>query len=185
MTVKCDEGKTFQRIFEEKTRSFTILNKSETPLHIGLNKNGKPIVLRKGEKASLILMPHETLSKDRVQSISLFLTFSVKGVFLSLNKEIEQADNLIKYCFAYWPETKSNDRLLFLQVWGLQGLKLTSEQRSLFLHEVLSPETISRRRRKIQEEARTRLDKKYLPRPEVLEKRLGKQEALRNFYGKK
>jgi hypothetical protein len=104
---------------------------------------------------------------------------------LSLNEQIEKADNLIKYCFAYWPETKNSDMLLFLQVWGLQGLKLSSQQRDLFLHEVLSPETISRRRRKIQEEARERLDKKYLPRPEVLEKRLGKQEDLRQFYGKK
>jgi len=104
---------------------------------------------------------------------------------MSLNEEIEKADNLIKYCFAYWPETKSSDRLLFLKVWDLQGLKLTPQQQTLFLQVVLSPETISRRRRKIQEEARERLDKKYLPRPEVLEKRLGKQEDLRQFYGKK
>ena len=101
----------------------------------------------------------------------------------NLNQEIEKADNLIKYCFAYWPETKSNDRLLFVKVWELQCLKLTDEQRKLFLHSVLSPETISRRRRKIQEEARERLDTKYLPKPEVLEKRLGKQENLRQFYG--
>jgi hypothetical protein len=100
-----------------------------------------------------------------------------------LNQEIEKADNLIKYCFAYWPETKSNDRLLFMKVWDLQGLKLTDEQRRLFLHTVLSPETISRRRRKIQEEARDRLDEKYLPKPSVLEKRLGKQESLRILYG--
>lgn len=104
---------------------------------------------------------------------------------MSLNQEIEKADNLIKYCFAYWPDTKSNDMLLFLQVWDLQGLKFTSQQRNLFLHEVLSPETISRRRRKIQEDAREKLDTKYLPRPEVLKKRLGKQEDLRKFYGKK
>ena len=100
-----------------------------------------------------------------------------------LNQEIEKADNLIKYCFAYWPETKSNDRLLFVKVWDLQGLKLTDEQRRLFLHTVLSPETVSRRRRKIQEEARDRLDEKYLPKPSVLEKRLGKQESLRILYG--
>jgi len=100
-----------------------------------------------------------------------------------LNDQIEKADNLIKYCFAYWPETKSSDMLLFLKVWELQGLKLTLEQAKLFLHTVLSPETISRRRRKIQEEARERLDTKYLPKPEVLKKRLGKQEDLRLFYG--
>jgi hypothetical protein len=104
---------------------------------------------------------------------------------VSLNQEIEKADTLIKYCFAYWPDTKSSDMLLFLQVWDLQGLKLTPQQRNLFLHEVLSPETISRRRRKIQEEAREKLDSNYLPRPEVLKKRLGKQEDLRKFYGKK
>ena len=104
---------------------------------------------------------------------------------MSLNQEIEKADNIIKYCFAYWPNTKSNDMLLFLQVWDLQGLKFTPQQRNVFLHEVLSPETISRRRRKIQEEARERLDSSYLPRPEVLKKRLGKQEDLRKFYGKK
>lgn len=104
---------------------------------------------------------------------------------MSLNPEIEKADVLIKYCFAYWPETKSNDMLLFLQVWDLQGLKFTAQQRNLFLHEVLSPETLSRRRRKIQEDAREKLDVKYLPRPEVLKKRLGKQEDLRKFYGKK
>ena len=101
----------------------------------------------------------------------------------SLNQEIEKADNLIKYCFAYYPETKSNDRLLFVKVWEFQGLKLTDEQRRLFLHIILSPETISRRRRKIQEEARERLDKNYLPKPEVLERRLGKQEDLRLLYG--
>ena len=104
---------------------------------------------------------------------------------MSLNEQIQKADNLIKYCFAYWPNTKSDDLLLFLQVWDLQGLKFTPQQRNLFLHEVLSPETISRRRRKIQEEARERLDSGYLPRPEVLQKRLGKQEDLRKFYGKK
>ena len=104
---------------------------------------------------------------------------------MSLNDEIEKADNLIKYCFAYWPETKSNDRLLFLKVWDLQGLKFTPQQQTLFLQVVLSPETISRRRRKIQEDAREKLDTNYLPRPEVLEKRLGKQEDLRKFYGKK
>lgn len=108
-----------------------------------------------------------------------------KGVSLSLNEQIEKADNLIKYCFAYWPETKSNDMLLFLQVWDLQGLKLSPQQRHLFLHKILSPETISRRRRKIQEEAREKLRADYLPRPEVLEKRLGKQEDLRRFYGNK
>ena len=103
---------------------------------------------------------------------------------MGLNEEIEKADNLIKYCFAYWPETKSNDRLLFLKVWDLQGFKLTPQQQTMFLKVVLSPETISRRRRKIQEDAREKLDTKYLPRPEVLEKRLGKQEDLRQFYGK-
>jgi hypothetical protein len=102
-----------------------------------------------------------------------------------LDEQTQKADNLIKYCFAYWPETKSNDMLLFLQVWDLQGLKLTPEQRNLFLHEVLSPETISRRRRKIQEQAREKQQRAYLPRPEVMEKRLGKQEDLRRFYGSK
>lgn len=101
---------------------------------------------------------------------------------LSLKTHSDEADNLIKYCFAMWPNTKSSDMLLFLQVWSLQGLKLTPEQRRIFLEKVLSPETISRRRRKIQEKAREKLQKAYLPRPEVMAKRLKKDQDLRKYY---
>jgi hypothetical protein len=104
---------------------------------------------------------------------------------LEWKEEVQQANVLVKYCFAMWPDTKSSDKLLYLQVWDLQGLKLTPQQRDIFLHDVLSPETIGRVRRQIQEEARERLDPSKLPRPEVLKKRLGKQADLRKFYGNK
>lgn len=101
---------------------------------------------------------------------------------MSIKTHSDEADNLIKYCFSMWPNTKSSDMLLFLQVWSLQGLNLSPEQRKLFLEVVLSPETISRRRRKIQEKARDNLQKAYLPRPEVMAKRLKKEKDLRQFY---
>lgn len=46
--------------------------------------------------------------------------------------------------------TRSNDKLLMLDIWELEGLRLSPEQRQAFMH-VTSSETITRTRRKIQE----------------------------------
>jgi len=48
------------------------------------------------------------------------------------------------------PETRSNDKLLFLNVWGKQEFKLTEKQIKHFLKWCSSPDLISRYRRKIQ-----------------------------------
>lgn len=59
--------------------------------------------------------------------------------------------DLVEKIVIKYPKTKSNDKLLCLLVWEHQGLKLTLEQRDYFLSYCISPETITRNRRKLEE----------------------------------
>ena len=101
---------------------------------------------------------------------------------LSLREQAQNTDNIIKYCFAHYPETKSNDKLLMLRVWEFQGLTLSAWQQTMFLHKLKHPETIRRRRQKIQEEAVKHGDTGYLPSEKVMEKRHKREEQMRLFY---
>ncbi len=48
-------------------------------------------------------------------------------------------------------DAKRNDKLLLLEVWKNEGLKLTDEQRDYFLRFCTTPETITRHRRELQQ----------------------------------
>lgn len=100
-----------------------------------------------------------------------------------LREQAQNTDNIIKYCFAHYPETKSNDKLLMLRVWEFQGLTLLPRQQKMFLHKLKHPETIRRRRQKIQEEAVKHGDTGYLPSEKVMERRHKREEQMSLFYG--
>lgn len=72
----------------------------------------------------------------------------------------------IEQCLKDEPETRSNDRLLIVKVWERQlGRKLHPALVNFILNEAVMPETITRARRKFQE------DGQYLATKEVEEQR--------------
>lgn len=60
--------------------------------------------------------------------------------------------DLVEKVVVKYPKTKSNDKLLCLAVWESQGWKLTEAQRDYFISHCISAETITRNRRKLEEE---------------------------------
>lgn len=52
------------------------------------------------------------------------------------------------------PQARSDDRKLLLGVWAEQGLILLESQRSIFMYQIASSETIRRIRQKLQEQGK-------------------------------
>lgn len=92
-------------------------------------------------------------------------------------KEQEQAQALVKQCLSEDEKCRNNDLWLILQVWQKkQQIKLFVPYNQM--REMISPETIVRARRKIQN-----TNGELLPTlPEVLYKRKVKQEILRRYF---
>ena len=59
-----------------------------------------------------------------------------------------------------WPETRDSDRKLILAVWWLQDNDYESHFRSFFSHKAIMPETITRCRRKLQEQGQYKASSK-------------------------
>lgn len=66
-------------------------------------------------------------------------------------KQPQQITNLIDNVLSKYPRTRDDDKILMLYVWWVQGLKLDKEQQKLFLTKCVTPETITRARRKFNE----------------------------------
>lgn len=73
-------------------------------------------------------------------------------------KKINKIDNIVASCLRQIPETRDNDKLLILKIWGHQNPKLRQQDFSFisFAEDFLKsnyaePSTITRSRRKLQE----------------------------------
>ena len=56
-------------------------------------------------------------------------------------------DELIKQSIKKYPAFGVDDKLLLIYIWQLQGLKLTDEQKTIFLEDCSPAETITRSKR--------------------------------------
>lgn len=74
-----------------------------------------------------------------------------------------------------WPETRSSDRKLMLAVWFQQNNNYQDNFKKFFLNEAIMPETITRLRRKLQE------DGLYPPTKEVEQARYDKFVNMKNY----
>jgi hypothetical protein len=59
--------------------------------------------------------------------------------------------NKVKRVMEIYPQSRDSDRDLLLRIWHIEGLELSERQRQKFM-QVSSAESITRARRKIQEE---------------------------------
>jgi hypothetical protein len=97
-----------------------------------------------------------------------------------LKGKLSDTETAIRYILAHFPEARSNDKLLMLIYWEMfDKITIPKEFKQAFLHEATHPETITRMRRKIQEEGN------YLPRQEILEARRRKQQAMSRILSSK
>lgn len=62
--------------------------------------------------------------------------------------------NLVEKALELYPETRSDDKKLILTVWWLQDHDYEKDFRHFFQTKAISPETIRRRRQKLQEQGR-------------------------------
>lgn len=87
---------------------------------------------------------------------------------------MDYKNQIVEKTLKYHPETRTDDKLLILQVWERCGFHLSVNQRKAFLgKELPSTETIRRTRQRLQQEG------KYLPPQPVQEARQQKAEQIR------
>ena len=67
----------------------------------------------------------------------------------ALKTKFDNAEQLVAYCLKNFPETRGNDRTLWLKVADLQGFRLPKKLIPLF-YKIFSFETIRRTRQMIQ-----------------------------------
>lgn len=65
-----------------------------------------------------------------------------------------QISDLVERAMTRWPETRDSDRKLIISVWWLQDNNYQDNFKEFFLHKAIMPETITRARRKLQEQGR-------------------------------
>lgn len=65
-----------------------------------------------------------------------------------------QKNSLIERALREYPETRNSDKKLMLAVWHLQNPNYEDNFKEFMLHKAISPETITRKRRKLQEEGK-------------------------------
>ena len=68
---------------------------------------------------------------------------------LPIIKDLKNAEQLVAYVLREFPETRGDDRTLFLKAWDLQGFRLPKKLIPLF-YKVHLPETLRRARQEIQ-----------------------------------
>ena len=66
-------------------------------------------------------------------------------------ENIKKAERLVFRVLKDNPETRSDDRKLIVEVWKSQGLRLSEYQERLIKTKLLTPESITRARRKMQQ----------------------------------
>lgn len=94
------------------------------------------------------------------------------GVNLMLN-DIKKIYNLVKKILKDYPETRESDKMLMLKVWEKGGLKLTEEQKFLFV-KLPAAESITRARREL----------RHLYKPRDYQQHLLEQEKIREHFRK-
>lgn len=83
------------------------------------------------------------------------------------------AQKLVEQALREYPRTRGNDRLLIVCVWTLQSPGWKQEPDKFIAHKAIMPETITRWRRKLQEQGR------YLPDAKITEARFKKFEQVK------
>lgn len=63
-----------------------------------------------------------------------------------------QISNYVERALSTWPATRDSDRKLIIAVWWLQDNNYQDNFKEFFLHKAIMPETITRARRKLQEQ---------------------------------
>lgn len=87
---------------------------------------------------------------------------------------MKQAHKLVEEALSTWAETRDSDKKLMLSVWYLQNPNYLDDFKTFFKEKAISPETITRCRRKLQEEGL------YLASKKVEEERFKKFSQMRN-----
>ena len=83
----------------------------------------------------------------------------------------------VRHIMALFPETRSNDKLLMLHYWELvDHIKIPREFWRDFMKKATTPETITRARRRIQQEGN------YQPREEVKRIRQARSKKFREIF---
>ena len=91
--------------------------------------------------------------------------------------KLKNAETMVRYIMALFPETRSNDKLLMLHYWELvDRIKIPREFWKAFLRRATTPETITRARRRIQQQ------QEYLPREEVRRIRQARSRKFREIF---
>ena len=84
---------------------------------------------------------------------------------------------LVERALQTWPATRDSDRKLILAVWWLQDNNYENDFRRFFINKAIMPESITRCRRKLQEQGL------YPASKEVTENRFNKFKEMRYSKG--
>ena len=91
--------------------------------------------------------------------------------------KLKNVETMVRYILAHYPEARSNDKLLMLHYWELvDRIKIPREFWKAFLRRATTPETITRARRRIQQQ------QEYLPREEVRRIRQARSKKFREIF---
>ena len=91
--------------------------------------------------------------------------------------KLKNAETMVRYIMAHFPETRSNDKLLMLFYWEMvDKIPMSREFKQAFLKRATTPETITRVRRRIQQEG------DYQPREEVKRIRQARSKKFREIF---
>jgi len=88
---------------------------------------------------------------------------------------MKQAHKLVEQALSTWEETRNSDKKLMLAVWHLQNPDYLDDFKTFFKEKAISPETITRCRRKFQE------DGLYSSSKSVDQERFNKFSMMRNY----
>lgn len=86
-----------------------------------------------------------------------------------------QVHKLVEEALSTWEETRNSDKKLMLAVWHLQNPDYVDNFKTFFKEKAISPETITRCRRKLQEQGM------YLASEKVDQERFNKFNQMRNY----
>ena len=90
---------------------------------------------------------------------------------------LKNAETMVRYIMAHFPETRSNDKLLMLHYWELADrIRIPRTFWRDFMKKATPPETITRVRRRIQQEG------DYQPREEVRRIRQVRSKKFREIF---
>ena len=91
--------------------------------------------------------------------------------------KLKNVETMVRYIMAHFPETRSNDKLLMLRYWELaDGIRIPRTFWRDFMKKATPPETITRVRRRIQQEG------DYQPREEVKRIRQARSKKFREIF---